>query len=390
MHILIIPSWYPRNLNDIGGSFFREQALELKKQGHEVGVLSLQHRPLRDLHFILFGKRNTSFEVDEGLLTYRKNGVKWLGWAPRLHAWWCEKELLKVFERYVKKHGMPDIIHVHSMLYAGCAAMAIYKKHGVPYVITEHSSAFQRGLVISSQKIIAEKVSQNALKRFAVSRPFADFLSEYFLMSGGKWLVMPNMVNDRFFECQIKDEENKSEFVFINIALLTVNKGVGLFLNAFAKAFPNNTHIKLKIGGYGKEWEALQKLSRRLGISDRVVFLGELSRQQVMEQVSASDVFVLSSHYETFGVVVIESLALGVPVIATRCGGPEDIIRKDDGMLVPVNDIDALAAAMVKMYDERAQFDGAKIRAACHARYSGEVLAERLAQVYADVLDGKS
>jgi len=386
--VLVLPSWYPHNSDDIAGSFFREQAIALDKHGHNVGVLSLQLRPLRDLSFILFGKWDVRFEVDEGLLTYRKHGVKWLGSMPRLHAWWCKRELLKMFERYVKKHGMPDVIHVHSMLYAGCAAMAIYKKYGVPYVVTEHNSLFKRGLVTSSQKTIAEQVQQNAQKRLAVSRPFADFLSEYFLSSEGHWLVMPNMVNDGFFECKIKHEENKNEFVFINVALLTPNKGVGILIEAFARAFPNNINIKLNIGGSGKEGVALQELSRRLGISDRVLFLGALSREQVAESVSASDVFVLSSHYETFGVVIIESLALGVPVIATRCGGPEDIVRSGDGMLVPVNDVDALAAAMVKMYNERAQFDSLKIKANCHARYSGEVIAERLTQVYADVLSG--
>lgn len=386
MHILIIPSWYPRNSNDIGGSFFREQALALSKKGHMVGVLSLRLEPLRDQKSILVGNYRTVFENDHGLTTYRKYGISWFPRKPRLMAWLWSVHVEALFSKYVIGHGMPDIIHVHSMLYAGCAAMVIYKKYGIPYVITEHSTAFQRGLVTSAQKIIVEKVSQNAQKIFAVSRPFADFLSKYFLTRGNECSVMPNVVNDGFFKSQMKDKNNKGEFVFINIALLTAKKGIDVLIEAFARAFPDNINIKLKIGGYGEEGDALQEFSQRLGVSDRVVFLGALSRQQVTEHVSASDVFVLSSHDETFGVVVIESLALGVPVISTRCGGPEDIICQDDGILVPVNDVGSLANAMLKMYNIGGQYDSEKIRASCYARYSGEVIAERLIHVYADVL----
>jgi len=102
----------------------------------------------------------------------------------------------------------------------------------------------------------------------------------------------------------------------------------------------------------------------------------------------AESVFVLSSHYEIFGVVIIASLALGVPVIVTSCVGLEDTVRSGYGILVPVDNVEVLAVVMVKMYNERALFDSEKIGANCHARYSSEVTAERLTQAYADVLSG--
>jgi glycosyltransferase involved in cell wall biosynthesis len=77
-----------------------------------------------------------------------------------------------------------------------------------------------------------------------------------------------------------------------------------------------------------------------------VRFLGALAPEQVPQQHAASDAFVLASFEETFGVVLVEALMSGRPVVATRCGGPEDIVHEGNGWLVPPGDPAALAAAM--------------------------------------------
>ena len=102
-----------------------------------------------------------------------------------------------------------------------------------------------------------------------------------------------------------------------------------------------------------------------------------------------SDAFVLSSQYETFGVVVIEALALGLPVIATRCGGPESIVRDEDGLLIPIEDISSLAIAMKTIYDNRLKYNAEEIRTACSDRYSEKSVAEQLKTGYAEIVGGK-
>ena len=81
---------------------------------------------------------------------------------------------------------------------------------------------------------------------------------------------------------------------------------------------------------------ALEALVQEKALTEQVTFLGSLTREQVRQEVSEADAFVLSSEYETFGVVVIEALALGKPVIATRCGGPESIVVPSVGYLVEI------------------------------------------------------
>lgn len=181
-------------------------------------------------------------------------------------------------------------------------------------------------------------------------------------------------------------DDDKDRFGFVNIALLTEKKGVHNLIRAFAKSFPKDPSVVLDIGGDGTERPRLEALAVNLGVTDRVRFLGALDRDQVAQAMARANAFVLASRYETFGVVVIEALALGKPVIATRCGGPESIVREQDGLLVPPDDIDALAEAMRTMRSNYGRYQSADIRANCIARYSEQAVVERLTRVYTQVL----
>ncbi|MBK6756608.1 MAG: glycosyltransferase [Moraxellaceae bacterium] len=134
------------------------------------------------------------------------------------------------------------------------------------------------------------------------------------------------------------------------------------------------------------EQERLRQLSSQLGVSKQVVFLGARKRQEVLETVAAANAFVLSSRYETFGVVIVEALALGKPVVATRCGGPESIISNEDGILVDVDDIDALADAMLDVYTNYSNYHPEGIRQRCLERFGEEAVTTQLKMVYDGVL----
>ena len=94
------------------------------------------------------------------------------------------------------------------------------------------------------------------------------------------------------------------------------------------------------------------------------------------------DVFVLPSLYETFGVVLIEALAAGKPVIATRCGGPESIVNDENGLLVAPANSDALGRAMRQMVEAIDRFNKDIIRSDCIARFSRQAVIEQLGRVY--------
>lgn len=383
MHVLILPSWYPTYPGDFGGSFFREQALALHLHGCQVGVIYPQLRSLRQWKTIFSGKRGIEEELDQGMPTYRLHGMNWY---PRLPILGRKKWLadgLTLFEYYVRKNGKPDLLHAHSIFNAGILAYEIHKQYAIPFYITEHSSAFARRLVSEKEMKIAKDVVTKSSKNFAVSNEFSKLLAKM-LPAFSPWEVMENLVNQKFLEKPIAKKAT-SKFTFINVAGANENKCQSNIVDAFSRKFQQNRNVQLVIAGDGPELPRLKEQAIALGIEAQVSFLGKISRDQVLQKMSESNAFVLSSRYETFGVVVIEALALGLPVVATRCGGPETIVRQQDGILVPVDDVENLALAMESVYENYDQYNPVEIQQACKERFSEKAIANRLMTAYEEV-----
>jgi glycosyltransferase involved in cell wall biosynthesis len=107
------------------------------------------------------------------------------------------------------------------------------------------------------------------------------------------------------------------------------------------------------------------------------------SRDEIVKYLQSADMFALLSHSETFGVSCIEALSVGVPVLVTRCGGPEDFIDDSNGMLVPVGDIHEAACAISEMYLKK--YDAETIKKDCYEKYSAEAVASRLVEFYSSI-----
>jgi glycosyltransferase involved in cell wall biosynthesis len=296
---------------------------------------------------------------------------------------------LWAFRKYVSNHGKPDIIHVHSMIYGAAWAKAINSKYQVPYIITEHSTEFQ--LATISTKLIKyfAKVCTHSSGLFAVSTALSMKLSNIFSSSHLSWKVIPNLVSDVFFDDNLltPNELISSPFVFINIGSLLKKKGQDILIRAFHLAFHEDRTTILKIAGTGPEKGNLLSLAKTLSISDQIEFLGEVSRVRVKEELKGSNCFVLSSTYETFGVVLIEALAQGLPVVSTACGGAQDIVREGkDGYLVPINDVESLAQALIKLKNQILLFDLKEISNSCKERFSSDAYVMNYQEAYKKAL----
>lgn len=387
MHVMIIPSWYPVHPGDIGGSFFREQAIALQKNGCKVGVIFHQNHSLRSLSNVTVEIGKTRFSNDCGVATYRYDGINWFPKMRRLAMRSWLRRGSKLFNEYITLNGKPDIIHAHSLFNAGILAKLISNNTKIPFILTEHSSVFIRDMVSSGDIAVAEPVIADAKALLAVSDNFCNLLNQKF-RGFNEWTCIPNMVQDEFFR-EIKRSSKNKTFKFINVAYVDSNKNQKIILHAFKNEFNGEDCVRLIIGGDGPGLEKLKDIARTLNILNKVEFTGTLSREQVRKKMGASDAFVLSSHHETFGVVVIEALAIGLPVIATKCGGPESIVRKEDGILVPVDDVESLGKAMRKIYEDSNTYNKEKIRESCRERFSEKVVADKLIKIYGNVVSGK-
>jgi glycosyltransferase involved in cell wall biosynthesis len=195
------------------------------------------------------------------------------------------------------------------------------------------------------------------------------------------------MVDQRFLDAPLRRERKASgRFRFLHVALLNSVKAHDNLIRALADRFRGDGSVELRIGGDGPPRPALERLARALGVQGQVRFLGELSREEVLEEMLGADAFVLCSRFETFGVVLAESLACGTPVIATACGGPECIVNESNGLLVPPGDVPALGQAMVTMRRRAAEYDAESLRRDCAARFGRDAVLATWRRLYEEAV----
>ena len=385
-HVLVLPSWYPTALDPVNGIFFREQARALADAGARVGVAAPILRGVRTAgRGSVAGYRFQLAEEDDGGVAT----VRALGWSiPKADAlnrrlWGAMARRLA--RRYAARHGRPDVVHAHSATAAGEPAAAIARAWGVPCVITEHTSLYAEGRIPPGWLPRIHAAFAGAARVVAVSRALAADLAPH--VGATPVEVVPNMVDTGFFTLPPRPR-GAGPFRFLTVGLFDPVKGTDVLLRAFAAAFAGRGDVVLEIGGGGPLEPGLRALAAELGIAGQTSFLGILTREEVREAMWRADAFVLPSHVETFGVVVIEAMAAGLPVVATACGGPQDtVVPGETGLLVPPGDAAALAAGMERLLAERAAWAmrAEAIRRHADERFSQPVVVRRLLEVYAAV-----
>jgi glycosyltransferase involved in cell wall biosynthesis len=287
----------------------------------------------------------------------------------------------------VERQGRPDLIHAQSGHWAGAAASRIATELSRPYVLTEHFTGFQRDAIFPWRWPLVEEGYRNAHRIAAVSRPLRRTLVEQGLASPSRIEVHPNLAPTSHFTLPPSGRPAPPPFRFVTVTRLIPQKNVDGLLRAFAQLIEDGDDARLVVVGDGPERGTLAHTSRRLGIDDWVSFRGRLDREAVRTALWNAHAFVLPSHHETFGVVLLEAMATGLPVVATRCGGPEDVVPPDTSRLVPRDDPDALADALREVLNDWSSFDADTIRAYTVDRYGPEPFVRRTRLLYRRALD---
>ena len=201
--------------------------------------------------------------------------------------------------------------------------------------------------------ILLMRACRRADKVICVSKGVAIDINKNFSVSKDKIVVIYNPLNINEID-KLKNEEiyddwfKNNNLKIISIGRLHALKGYEYLLKAFKLLRESGINANLIILGEGPERENLENLARNLGIDSHVILTG--FKENPYKYMKNSDIFVLPSLSEAFGCAIIEAMACGIPVIATRCSGPVDIITKDvNGLLVPVKDEKALANAIINL-----------------------------------------
>jgi glycosyltransferase involved in cell wall biosynthesis len=384
MKILIISRGFPTEKNVLNGNFEATQAFALRKLGHEVIFMEIGYRILYPRYiFNIIKELGTSHSVVRGMHVYSK--IFW-SLPSRVTRKWSSlinsSQLDRMYRQIEKIHGRVDMVHSH-YLYITSYATILKKKYNLPLVCTEHWSKLNNNILPKYIQAFGNESYPYVDRIIAVSHTLADRIKQHFKKNS---TVIYNMVDDFFFDSKIVQKRNDTFFKFISVGHLIYGKGHDVLIEAFAKA-----HFKYNVILYivrdGEEKLRLQKQIDNFGLTDSILLLGLKNKNEISQLLCESDAFVLASRNETFGVVYIEAMAKGLPIIATVCGGPEEFVNEYNGLLIPVENVDELSIALQTLYSERNKYNPDAIIKQCKNNFSENEIAKKITSIYQEVLN---
>ena len=296
----------------------------------------------------------------------------------------------------------PQVIHSHHPVLLGRAAAVKADELGVPLVFTHHT----RYKLYSHYVPLDSKMVENVID---------TYLDDY--MSKCHHIIVPSESIKKILTAEygitrqitavptgLKLEQYAGidrqaarqargwgdDIVLISVGRLAKEKNWDTLLKAVAQVMKKYRRARLILIGDGDERSNLEKLTRTLGIADRVEFTGSISHPEVIAHLKAADLFCFASITETQGLVTMEAMAAGLPVVAVDAPGTSDVVEHEHDGLLTENDSNALAQAIEKMLNNaemRVRFKEASLKRA--QSLSIEAMAQRLIGVYHQAIEDR-
>ncbi len=384
MNVLYIPSWFPSGENH-SGVFFREWAeaiAELSETRLAVCLFGNSELRLRDPwgSFRSILDSIGSPEPLGSIPVFRANVLRHshrFGFPDRRYLRAGRKNLTAA----QKAIGRIDLIHALVTYPAGFVAMHLARELDIPYVITEVMGPFPFPQYLEGGGLSARirDPLQNADAVMAISPSLQKTMASYGI---DRVVSVPGFVDERAFSPNPQHRRG-NPFVFFSLSNLSFDKGTDDLLEAVRILVHEHkrSDVVFRIGGPG-DVAAYGRIAKEKGVAEFVSFLGPLSRERTAGEFQNADGFALLSRHETFGIVYIEAMACGLPVLAAKSGGPESIVDDTNGVLVDVGDHRQIAGGLLHLLDNRAEYDSTFIRETFMKRFSRAAVVERLVSVY--------
>lgn len=353
----------------------------LNKLGINVTVLSINIESLSKLKSNK-NKMGMQVSIENGVTVYRYYTYNFFPRMTDLYLHYYSKIIQKLIKKIENDKGKIELVHIHSAIDAGIAFSL--SKSKIPYIITEHSTKYERDILNKTQIKYLSQVFQRANRVLVVGSGLKKSLSKY--IDSSKFEILPNMVSIKKKD-NIKIDNKKNKFRFFSLGILTRKKGMDLLIEVFKNNREELKQCELYIGGYGEEKENLEQLIKNYNLQENIKLLGKISRDEIGYYMSNSDCFILASRFETFGIVYLEAMVYGKPVIATQTGGPDDFINDENGILVPIEDVNSIGKAMLYMQKNIDKYNSMNIAKYCDERFSEKVVCNKIIDIYKEVIN---
>ena len=330
----------------------------------------------------LYGKRNTIFEhqlEEQGITIYYLGKHKGLDlrMIPRL----CH--LFKLVK--------PDIVHTH---------LSVLRYALIPIILCRIPARFHTVHNIAQKEVDGPGKIMDWLA-FHLGRVIPISISQAVARTvrklyGKRTIIIYNGIPTEEFQrsnavravWRKKEGIKDSEVVLIHIGRFSPQKNHHLLIEAFNKAIKECSDLKLLLVGDGELRSGIEKLVKKKGLDQDIRFLG--LHQDIPELLAASDIFILSSDWEGFGLVIAEAMAAGKPVIATAVGGVSELVEDGKtGLLVPPQNASALSQAIIQLADSPSlrKSMGREGQKIARERFDINLITKQYEKLYLQTLD---
>ncbi|WP_027419604.1 glycosyltransferase family 4 protein [Crocinitomix catalasitica] len=348
LNILFLTSWYPNLEDEAHGNFIQQHANAVAEycNVHVLNVVAREQEASLDVQHNV-----VSDSLTETIVYCKKLNGTLYKVLPLLRFKSKQHGFKVGFEVIQEKYGRIDLTHLNVFYPAGYFALKLKKKFKTPFIYTEHWTIFLPSSKVQPnalEKLLMRKIVEKATFVCPVSEGLANELQIY--GHGEKFRIVPNVIDTELFYPVESPKVNQP------IKLIHISG-----MNDYQKNISGLLKMVqyLKIAGLDFEIsligellnDAQLEMIRSYDIADKVNNVQNLKPNEVADYLRASDLFVLTSHYETFSIVIAEALACGIPVITTNVDGVAQKLTEEDGFVVDLGDMKGMAAQIVSMIE---------------------------------------
>ncbi len=343
--------------------------------------------PVQEQDKIYLVSENSEKNLFEVIIYYRKSSLFLFGSFINILRRY--KATILGYKKILRNSGKPFLVYAQVLNWAGIMACILKHKYRLPYILGEHWSGYMSGAYKKSgflYKWLAKVVVSRAVALTVVSGQLKESMIKNRL-NHSNFYVVPNIIDIPEPQTIPYVTGHGSRIIFVG-DLVDEVKNISGILQAMS-LITKEQKFEFHIFGDGTDREKLSNYVRADGrLRECVYFHGYCPNNEIIDFMGTCDFLILNSRHETFSVVVAESLACGKPVIATKCGGPENMVNGQTGLLVPVDDVESLNKAIVKMINTHQDYNSELLKQSVMHRYDPDIVVKQICDIFTHVLEG--
>lgn len=381
MNVLWLASWYPNRKEPFNGDFIERHAKAVAPFVNSLTVIAA----VKDDN-LSFGSSEVEYKVEGNITTC----IIYYGrtrWGRTIENIFSVQKYMSLHRQLFKKitegKTKPDIVHVHVAMKAGLFARELKRKYKIPYVVTEQWTGYFKIARpnIYERSFLFRMFTKSILKNASLLLPVSNYLGTVINaeIAPINYIAVPNVVDTDIFFPVTHAKNNILQLVHVSVMGYQKNAEAMIEALSIYKSAGGKFFMQV----FGPPPAHLAEFVKQKNLDKEIIFKGEVTQPKLAPALQAADALVLYSRYETFGCVLIEANACGIPVIVSKFPVFDEFITEGvNGVFAESDNPAALATALENFYQRRYDFNKEKIATLTKEKFCFETVGKMIAGIY--------